>query len=63
MFDLCTSFLSVLQWTFSAFWRAENVISAHSSTGLINSMNLNLLMLGLEISEKDHLFLNVNSFC
>ena len=35
---------------FSAFWPAENAISAHSSTGLIKSMILVLLVLGLELS-------------
>ena len=34
------------------FCRAENVISAHSSTGLIKSMILDILMLGYEISAK-----------
>ena len=41
---------SVSQCSFSAFWRAENAISAHSSTGLIKSMILDILGLGLEIS-------------
>jgi len=42
--------LSVTQCSFTAFWRAENAISAHSSTGLIKSMILDLLVLGLDIS-------------
>jgi hypothetical protein len=33
-FNLFTGFLSVPQCIFSAFWRAENTIYAHSSTGL-----------------------------
>jgi len=49
MFNLCTSFLSVSQWSFSAFWRPEKAISAHSSTGLIKSNILNILVLGLDI--------------
>jgi len=31
-------------------WRAENATSAHLSTGLIKSMILEILVLGLEIS-------------
>jgi len=42
--------LSVSQISFSAFLQAENAISAHSSTGLIKSMILYILELGLEIS-------------
>jgi hypothetical protein len=42
--------LSVSQCSFSAFWLAENAISAHSLTGLINSMVLDILVLGLELS-------------
>jgi len=34
----------------SAFWRPENAVIAHSSTGLIKSMILDILVLGLEIS-------------
>jgi len=49
--------LSVIQCSFSAFWRAENAISAHSSTGLIKSMILVLLVLGSEISSKTNSFL------
>jgi len=42
--------LTVSQCSFSAFWAAENAISDHSSTGLIKSMILDLLVLGLKIS-------------
>jgi len=35
---------------FGHFWRAENAISAHSSTCLIKSMILDILVLGLETS-------------
>ena len=35
---------------FSEYWRAENAISAHSETGLIKSMILNILVFWLEIS-------------
>jgi len=42
--------MSVSQCSFSAFWRAENAISAHSSMGLIKSLILDILVLGLEIS-------------
>jgi len=38
--------------SFSAYWRTENAISAHSSMGLIKSMILDILVLGLEISAK-----------
>ena len=38
------------QCSFSASLRAENAISAHSSTGLIKSMILDILVLGLEVS-------------
>jgi len=48
--------LSVSKWSFSAFWPAENSISAHSSTGLINSMILYMLVFGLEISVKTTTF-------
>jgi len=41
-----------LQCSFSAFWLAENAITAHSSTGLISSMILDFLVLGLEVSAK-----------
>jgi len=51
-FNLCTSFLSVSQCSFSAIWCSENAISALSSTGLIKSMILDILVLGLEISAK-----------
>jgi len=44
--------LSDSQCSFSAFWRPENTISAHSLTGLIKSMILNILVLGLEKSAK-----------
>jgi len=43
------NFLSFTQCSFSGFRRAENAISAHSSTGLIKSMILDILVLGLEI--------------
>jgi len=36
----------------SAFWRAENAISDHSSTGFIKLIILDSLLLGLEISGK-----------
>jgi len=49
---LCTSSLSDSQSLFSAFWRAQNVISDHSSTGLFKSMIFYVLVLGLEISAK-----------
>jgi len=49
--------LSVSQCSFSAFWRAENAISDHSSTGLIKSMILDILVFGLEISAKATSFL------
>jgi len=42
--------MSVSQCSISAFWLAENAISAHSSTGLIHSMILYILVLGFEIS-------------
>jgi len=42
--------LSVSQCSFSALWQPENAITAHSSTGLIMSMILNILVLVLEIS-------------
>jgi len=42
--------LSVSQSSFSEFWRSENAISAHSSTGLIKSTILDILVLGLEIT-------------
>jgi len=51
--NLCNSFLSVSQCSFSAFWRAENAISAHSSTGLIKSMIFDIILMGLEISVKN----------
>ena len=40
----------VLQCSFSASLRAENALSDHSSTGLIKSMILDILVLGLEVS-------------
>jgi len=40
-------FLSFSQFSFSEFYRAENAISARTSTGLIKSMILVLLVLGL----------------
>ena len=48
--NLCTSFLSVSQCSFSGLWWAENAISAYSSIGLIKSMILDILEFGLEIS-------------
>jgi len=42
--------LSVSQCSFSAIFRPENAISAHSLLGLIKSMILDILVLGLEIS-------------
>ena len=50
--NLCNSFLCVSQCSFSSFWGAENAISDHSPTGLIKSMILDILVLGIEISEK-----------
>jgi len=44
--------MSVSQCSFSAFWWSENAISDHSSTGLIKSMILDILVLGLEITAK-----------
>jgi len=41
--------LSVLQCLFSAFRRAENANSSHSSTGLIKSMIFDLLVLELDL--------------
>ena len=49
-FNLCTSFLSVSQFSFSGLWWAENAITAYSSMGLIKSMILYILDFGLEIS-------------
>jgi len=43
MFNLGASYLSVTPCLFSAFWRPENAFSAHSSTGLIMSMILDIL--------------------
>jgi len=40
---------------------SENAISDYSSTGLIKSMILDILVLRLEISEKNHHFLIVIS--
>jgi len=37
-FNLFTGFLSVPQCLFSVFWRAENAIYVHSSTGLAHFM-------------------------
>jgi len=42
--------LSVSQSSFSAFWRPENAISAHSLTGLIKTTILDIILLGLELS-------------
>ena len=47
----------VFQCSFSAFWRAENAISAHSLTGLIKSIILDIQGLGLEISANTTSFL------
>ena len=51
---------SVSQCSFSTFWRPENAISAHSSSGLIKSMILDIFVLGLDISVYTT---NVNSDC
>jgi len=48
--------LSVSQCSFSAIWRAENANSAHSLTGLIMSMILEVVELGLEIAAKTTTF-------
>jgi len=48
--------LSVLQFSFSAFWRPENAISVHSSKGHIMSMLLYIFVLGLEMSTKTNSF-------
>ena len=44
----------LLSWAFHIFiftiWGPENAISAHSSTGLIKAMILDIYVLGLEIS-------------
>jgi len=45
-------FLQCFQGLFSALRRAENANSAHSSTGNIKSMILDILELGKEISAK-----------
>jgi hypothetical protein len=50
--NLCTAFLCVSQFSFSAFWWAEKANSDHSSTGLFKSMIFYVLVLGLEISAK-----------
>jgi len=42
--------MSVSQCSILAFSQAENAIPAHSLTGIINSMILDILVLGLEIS-------------
>jgi len=49
--------LSVSQCSFTAFWRADNAISDHSSTGFIKTLTLDILVLGLEISAKITSFL------
>ena len=48
--NLCTSFLSVSQFSFSASWRPEKAISDHTITGLTKSMILDILILVLEIT-------------
>jgi hypothetical protein len=48
--------LGVSQFTFSAIWPAENAISAHSLTGVIMSMILEVLVLGFEIAAKTTTF-------
>jgi len=55
-FQLCTSFFSVSQCSFLAFWRPENAISAHSSTSLIKSNILDILVQGLDIFPKSTYF-------
>jgi len=45
-----STFLSVSQCLFSAFWRSENAISAYSLKYLIKSMILDILVLGLQIT-------------
>jgi len=54
--NFCTRFFSVSQCSFSAFWRPENALSAHSSTGLNKSMTFAILVLGLEKSAKTNSF-------
>jgi len=49
---LCTSILGVSQSSFSQFCGPENANSAHSSTGLIKAMILDILVLWLELSAK-----------
>ena len=61
-FNLCTSFLSVSQCSFSGLLWAEYAISAYSSMVLIKSMILDILEFGLEIFADNH-FLIVNSDC
>jgi len=48
--------LSVSQCSVSAFWRPEMAISAHSSTGLIKPMILDIVVLVLEISSNTNYF-------
>ena len=55
-YDESTSLLSISECSFSAFWRAENAVSAHSSTGLIKSMILDILILGLKITSNNTTF-------
>jgi len=43
-------YLELFTFSFSQFWGPENAISAHSSTGLIKAMILDIYVLGLEIS-------------
>jgi len=61
-FNLCTSILSVPQCSYSAFWRSENAISDHSSTGLIKPV-IEIYLCWERNILKDHHFLNVNSDC
>jgi hypothetical protein len=49
-------FLECSQCLFSAYCRAEITNSAHSSTGLVKSIILDILVLGLDISEKKTTF-------
>jgi len=50
VYFVCTSFLSNSQCSFSAFWLPEIAIFTHLSSGLIKSMILDILVLGLVVS-------------
>ena len=43
-------YIELFTFSFSQIWGPENAISAHSSTGLIKPMILDIYVLGLEIS-------------